>query len=703
MSRRTTEKVVDAHITTRTTTASVLTAQKDENHHHQQAATSSLTKNTTHSEHNHCTNTANPTTHSVTVNPLKKSTTSSTASSSAFKAASDTTTTATRNRSYRICDSILDAIGETPLVRLNRIGKQPRTTTTTKGPASSSSSSSSSASNDYYHSVLCDCELLVKCEYLNAGGSVKDRIGKQMIHDAEIRHCIHPGDTLIEPTSGNTGIGLALVAAVKGYNCIITMPEKMSKEKVDVLKALGAEIIRTPTEAAFDAPDSHISVAQRLQGEIPNSYILNQYTNVSNPNAHYYGTAEELLRQCGCYDTAVASRSTPNEEEEEASTMFLHNTDTAAPVIQVLPPKIDMIVIGAGTGGTISGIAKRLKEYNPKLLVIGVDPVGSILAVPESLNESHRLESYNVEGIGYDFIPQVLDRSLVDYWYKSNDTDSFIMMRRLIRDEGILCGGSSGAAVCAALHYAPKLLTKHQRCIIVLPDSVRNYMTKALSNDWMMDHGYIDYDLIQPKNYSTTWWSSKKVFEMGTIQTPLTITSDVSCRDAITLLKQEGYDMVPVLGNDGTVMGVVTEGNITKCILSARCQPETSIQDSGVIYKTFHQFTMHSTLHDIAQALDHDPFVLIITEQRCFTGMNQKKRKYSTASDDDMTNPTASTIPPPPTTTTTTTPTSTTDTQHHKAQHIITTRSVVSGIVSRIDLLDYISHGNTTTSMPVEE
>lgn len=593
-----------------------------------------------------------------------------------------TTTTDPRipvlNRSYRICDSILDAIGETPLVRLNRIGNAtpksersdatPTTAVTTPPlPTDTPTLTPAVNSNSSSHHI----EYLVKCEFLNAGGSVKDRIGKQMIFDAERSQVIQPGrTTLIEPTSGNTGIGIALVSAIRGYPCIITMPEKMSKEKVDVLKALGAEIIRTPTEAAYDAPDSHISVAQRLQSEIPSSYILNQYTNPSNPAAHYYGTAEELLRQCGCYD------STTGELDDTS----------------VVAPKIDMVVIGAGTGGTITGIAKRLKEYNPKLIVVGVDPMGSILAVPDSLNDTNRLESYNVEGIGYDFIPKVLDRSIVDYWYKSNDTDSFIMMRRLIRDEGILCGGSSGSAVCAAMHYAPRLLTSSQqpqRCIIILPDSVRNYMTKALSNDWMMDHGYIDNDIIQPKNYSSSWWSSKKVYEMGTIQTPLTITSDVLCKDAITLLKREGYDMVPVISNEdgGTVIGVVTEGNITKCLLSNRCQPETAIADSGVIYKTFHKFTMYSTLHDIAQALDHDPFVLIITEQRCFTGTIHRKRKHSTANSEDGEDNTNDTD-----TVNSSSKSSPTPTSH--ANHNITTRSVVSGIVSRIDLLDYISHGN---------
>lgn len=492
-------------------------------------------------------------------------------------------------RMDRICDSILDVIGDTPLVRLHRVAKD------------------------------LDCQVLAKCEFFNAGGSVKDRIGKQMILDAERAGTIKPGvTTLIEPTSGNTGIGIALAAAVKGYRCIITMPEKMSKEKVDVLKALGAEIIRTPTEAAFDAPDSHISVARRLQNELSDAHILDQYANPSNPLAHAEGTAEELLRQCN--------------------------------------GKIDMLVAGAGTGGTISGIARRLKEHNPNLIVVGVDPEGSILAVPDSLNDKSRLESYQVEGIGYDFIPDVLDRSLVDEWHKSNDHNSLVMMRQLIRDEGLLCGGSSGAAVSCALQAAKKL-RKGQTCVVILPDSVRNYMTKALSDDWMTDHGFVDGHVVQAKSYQS-WWASKRVCDLP-INTPLTITADVSCKDAITLLKREGFDMVPVL-EDGDVIGVVTEGNITKKLLSGLFTPETSVLEAGVIYKTFHKFTMNDTLADLAQALDHDPFALIVTEQRCFSS---KKRK---------TDPLDAAVAPR-----------------------LINRSVISGIVSRIDLLDFISSNDS--------
>lgn len=249
-------------------------------------------------------------------------------------------------------DSILDNIGHTPLVRINRIAQ----------------------------SEGLECEVLVKCEFFNAGGSVKDRIGKRMIEDAEKCGRIKPGDVLIEPTSGNTGIGLALAAAIKGYRIIITLPEKMSQEKVDVLSALGAEIIRTPTEAAWDSPESHIGVAKRLQSEIPNSHILDQYANPSNPLAHYETTAEEIWEQCGGKVTLYAI-STPSLQLID----LILSSFTF--VLALCPsPQIDAVIMTAGTGGTITGVSRRLKELNPAIVVIGVDPKGSILAEPAELS-----------------------------------------------------------------------------------------------------------------------------------------------------------------------------------------------------------------------------------------------------------------------------------------------------------------------------
>ena len=316
-----------------------------------------------------------------------------------------------------IYKNILELIGNTPIVKLNKIGKD------------------------------LTCNLFVKCEFFNAGGSIKDRIGYNMVIEAEKEGRIKPGDTLIEPTSGNTGIGLALAAAVKGYKMIITMPEKMSKEKEVVLKALGAEIVRTPTEAAWDSPESHIGVANKLNDEIENSHILDQYSNPANPDAHYKYTAQEII----------------DEFKED----------------------LDLVVIGVGTGGTISGVAKKLKEYYQDIKIIGVDPHGSILGGGDEIYP------YKVEGIGYDFFPKVLNNRLVDSYIKVNDKDSFLMARKLIKQEGLLVGGSSGSAVWAAIEYL-KNKSDLNTCLIILPDSIRNYLSGFVNDQWLKENNFCE-------------------------------------------------------------------------------------------------------------------------------------------------------------------------------------------------------------------
>ena len=299
-----------------------------------------------------------------------------------------------------------------------------------------------------------ECELLVKCEFMNPGGSVKDRIGRRMLLDAEKSGRIKKGDILIEPTSGNTGVGLSMAAAAKGYRMIITMPEKMSQEKQDALTGLGATVVRTPTPYAFDHLHSHIGIAIQLTRDLENAHCLDQYCNPSNPMAHYEETGEEIWQQC--------------------------------------EGKIDYVFLGAGTGGTLTGISRKLKEKNPNIKIIAIDPEGSILAEPASLNGPGPEGGQQVEGIGYDFIPRVLDRSLTDFWIKAPDKESYIWARRLLREEGLMCGGSSGSAMWGAIDYIKKNnIGAGKRCVVLLPDNIRNYMTKHLNMDWMYERNYI--------------------------------------------------------------------------------------------------------------------------------------------------------------------------------------------------------------------
>ncbi|XP_036898942.1 cystathionine beta-synthase-like protein isoform X1 [Sturnira hondurensis] len=444
-------------------------------------------------------------------------------------------------KSSKILPDILKQIGDTPMVRINKIGKN----------------------------FGLKCELLAKCEFFNAGGSVKDRISLRMIEEAEQAGTLKPGDTIIEPTSGNTGIGLALAAAVKGYRCIIVMPEKMSMEKVDVLRALGAEIVRTPTNARFDSPESHVGVAWRLKNEIPNSHILDQYRNVNNPVAHYDSTAEEILQQCD--------------------------------------GKLDMLVASVGTGGTITGIARKLKEKCPGCKIIGVDPEGSILAEPEELNRTE-LTAYEVEGIGYDFIPTVLDRSVVDKWFKCNDEESFAFARMLIAQEGLLCGGSAGSAMAAAVKAAQGL-REGQRCVVILPDSIRNYMSKFLSDRWMLQKGFLKEEDITVKK---PWWWHLTVQELC-LSAPLTVLPTVTCEQTISILREKGFDQAPVVDESGAILGMVTLGNMLSCLLAGKVQPSDQVRK--VIYRQFKQIHLMDPLGTLSRILEMDHFALVVHEQ----------------------------------------------------------------------------------------
>ena len=324
----------------------------------------------------------------------------------------------------------------------------------------------------------------------------------------------------------------------------------MSAEKVTVLRALGATIIRTPTEAAWDAPESHIGVANRLLKEIPNSHILNQYDNVDNPLAHEMGTAEEIWKQTG--------------------------------------GKITHIVAGAGTGGTISGIARGLKKHNKDIVVVAADPYGSILAQPEELNQKHANEGYKVEGIGYDFIPDVLDRSLIDKWYKTEDVESFDYARRLIREEGILVGGSSGSSMAAMVKAVKEMkLGKDAVVVVVCPDSIRSYLSKFADDDWLAAN-----DLLPPTPQTSAPaspkldgsskkdpWAGATLRELR-LKPVTTVVADSACANAIEVMREKGFDQLPVLASPGgKLVGLVTLGNLLSYVSRGRATGRTPVRD----------------------------------------------------------------------------------------------------------------------------
>src|SRR5437764_327708 len=321
--------------------------------------------------------------------------------------------------------SILELVGATPIVRLEKLSPQ--------GGA----------------------EILAKLEYLNPGGSVKDRIGLPMIEAAEREGKLRPGGTIVEPTSGNTGVGLAIAAATKGYRCIFVMPDKMSQEKISMLRAYGAEVVICPTAVEPDSPESYYSVSDRLAEEIPGAFKPDQYRNEANPRAHYETTGPEIWEQTG--------------------------------------GELNALVIAVGTGGTITGTARYLKEQKPDITIVGADPEGSVYTAKEERD----VHPYLVEGIGKDTWPKTMDPSVVNEWVRVSDRDSFLTARRLAREEGLLVGGSGGTTVWAALEIAARF-GPDATILSMIPDSGRSYMSKFYDDNWMLEHGLVERRIPPP-------------------------------------------------------------------------------------------------------------------------------------------------------------------------------------------------------------
>ena len=439
--------------------------------------------------------------------------------------------------------NILDTIGQTPLVRLNRI---------------------------VFGTTACT--VLAKVESFNPAGSIKDRIGLSIIENAEKEGLLKPGGTIVEATSGNTGAGLALAAAVKGYKCVFVMPDKMSEEKVHFLRAFGARVVITPTAVAPEDPRSYYSVAARIVRETPNSLLANQYHNPANPEAHYRSTGPELWEQ------------------------------TAG--------KIDVLVAGMGTGGTVSGTARYLKEQNPDIQVVGVDIQGSLLFETWKLGhmpEDPHPKTYKIEGIGEDFIPSTLDLSLVDEVVQVDDRESFLMARRLVREEGIFSGGSSGSAVAGLLKSEiVRRLKPGQIVVVILPDSGNRYLSKIFDDNWMRENGFLS--------------SSRATDTVATLlefrnKLPLVAArTDERMTTVVEKMNQYDISQLPVIGDNDKLVGMVSEVDLLDHLLHASHvhDPEETI--AAVINPNVLTIEPQSSLESVFTAFERGK-VVVITEE----------------------------------------------------------------------------------------
>lgn len=442
-----------------------------------------------------------------------------------------------------IRDSILETIGDTPLVRLSRIGAGLRP------------------------------QLVAKLEAFNPGGSIKDRVAVALIEAAERDGRLQHGGTIVEPTSGNTGTGLAIAARLKGYRVIAVMPDKMSKEKIDLLRAYGADVVVAPTDVPPDSPQSYYRVADRLTEEIPGAFQPNQYFNLANPQAHYESTGPEIWEQ------------------------------TAG--------RITHLVAGVGTGGTVSGTARYLRERNPELVVVGADPEGSIYS-----GGAENVRPYLVEGVGEDFWPDTFDRTIIDRWVTVSDRDAFLTTRRLAQLEAILAGGSGGLAVHAALQIAAGIEDYDALIVVILPDGGRSYLSKIYSDPWMRQYGFLERD---SKLVVGDVMGRKR--EAGEIPSLVTVQTHYPVRDAVALLHEHRVSQLPVVSaNDpATVVGAIGERGLLRRAAEDPALLDAEIVD--VMEPPFSAVSIDDPVREAVELLVGDQQALLVTEDGRAVGL----------------------------------------------------------------------------------
>ena len=431
-------------------------------------------------------------------------------------------------RKLQYFESALEAVGRTPLVRLRRVIDDAK------------------------------CLVLAKVEYVNPGGSVKDRPAVRMIVEAEEAGLLRPGATIVEATSGNTGTGLAMAAAIRGYRCILVMPDKMSKEKIDLLRAYGAEVVVTPTNVAPDSPESYYGVASRLVSEIPGAFMPNQWHNHANPDAHYYTTGPEIW-------------------EATAGT-------------------ITHFVSGVGTGGTISGTARYLKECNPKIHVVGADPEGSIYS-------GDTPKSYAVEGIGMSYLPETIDLKVIDKMERVSDRDSFVMARRIAREEGLLVGGSSGTAAVAAVKLA-KTLPADAVLVVVFPDSGRGYLSKIFNDEWMIANGFI----AEGKRKATV---GDVLRGKQPLPPMVSVRDDDVVKDVLDLLRKYEISQMPVMNGD-QIVGSVNDVAVMQAVFDQQDLLHEPVRD--VMGRPFPSLETSADIDSAYKLLTLANAAIIVTE-----------------------------------------------------------------------------------------